>query len=141
MGLLLDTDNVAPLSDSGGRRNKLQEQDVLYIEQLKREKPSIDLKAIKDKLDRFSNVDVSLKTVCCTLNDLMQDGRYSRKILNSPAAKKFTQHNLQYTEAFLDYVSRQNPYKLEFFGESGFNMPDALKRKYDILRFDNVSSR
>ena len=48
----------------------------------------------------------------------------------TPSAERFTQQNLQYTQAYLNYISRQNPYKLKFFDESGFYLPDTLKRQY-----------
>jgi hypothetical protein len=125
-----DTGSVTPLPHTGGRQRKLQDQEVLYIEQLKREKPSIYLSEIKDKLDRFSNVSVSLTTIGTTVRERLQDGNWSRKIMVTPAAEKFTPNNINYTQGFLDYMSRQNPYKLKYFDESGFNMPDSVRRKY-----------
>lgn len=125
-----DTGSVKPRPHSGGKEVKLKEPDVMYIEQLKREKPSVYLNEIQDKLARFSNVDVSTSTICKTLKRKMKDGQWTRKVMVVPSKERFTPNNMQYTQAFLNYISRQNPYKLKFFDESGFNMPDSIRRKY-----------
>ena len=125
-----ETGSVAPLPRSGGRKKKLQDQDLLYAKQLKLEKPSIYLKEVQSKLSRFANVDVSLSTICKSYKQYMNDGPWTRKVMVTPSAERFTQQNLQYTQAYLNYISRQNPYKLRFFDESGFYLPDTLKRRY-----------
>lgn len=125
-----ETGSVKPKPHGGGVDSKLKEQDLLYIEQMKREKPSIYLHEIQEKLARFSNVDVSIATICKTLKQKLKGGTWTRKVMVTPSAERFTQNNMQYTQAFLNYVSRQNPYKLKFFDESGFNLPDTIRRKY-----------
>ena len=125
-----ETGSVAPLPPGGGRKKKLQEHDLLYAKQLKVEKPSIYLKEVQTKLSMFANVDVSLSTICKSYKHYMNDGPWTRKVMVTPSAERFTRQNLQYTQAYLNYVSRQNPYKLRFFDESGFFLPDTLKRRY-----------
>ena len=122
--------SVRPRPHGGGVDSKLKEPDLLYIEQLKREKPSIYLHEIQGKLAMFSNVDVSTSTICKTLKHKLKGGPWTRKIMVTPSAERFTPNNIQYTQAFLNYVSRQSPYKLKFFDESGFNLPGSIRRKY-----------
>ena len=125
-----DSGNVAPRPHGGGRKKKLQEHELLYAKQLKLEKPSIYLKEVKDKLAKFANVDASVSTICKSYKCYMNDGPWTRKVLVNPYAERFTPQNMQYTQAYLNYISRQNPYKLKFFDESGFCLPDTLKRRY-----------
>ena len=101
-----ETGSVKPKPHGGGIDSKLKEQDLLYIEQLKREKPSIYLHEIQEKLARFSNVDVSTSTICSTLKRKLKDGPWTRKVMITPYAERFTPNNMQYTQAFLNYVSR-----------------------------------
>ena len=124
-----DTGSVEPRPHGGGRKKILSEYDLLYVEQLKREKPSMYLSEIQENLARFSNTDVSKTTICTAYKKHMQ-GTWTRKIMIRPYVERFTQNNMRYTQAYLNYISRQNPYKLKFFDESGFNMPDSVKRKY-----------
>ena len=125
-----ESGSVAPRPHGGGRTKKLHEHDLLYAKQLKIEKPSIYLKEVKDKLASFANVDVSLSTICKSYKSYMNDGPWTRKVLGNPYAERFTPQNMQYTQAYLNYISRQNPYKLKFFDESGFCLPDTHKRRY-----------
>lgn len=70
-----DTGSVAPRPHGGGKKKKLQEQDLLYVEQLKREHPSMYLCEVQEKLSRFSNIDVSVSTVSKALKHHMKDGQ------------------------------------------------------------------
>ena len=51
-----------------------------------------------------------------------------------PAAEKFTQQNIEYCQAFLDYISTIDPRKLKFFDESGLKLPDVANPNYGHSR-------
>ena len=122
-----DSGNVAPRLHGGGRKKKLQEHELLYAKQLKLEKPSIYLKEVKDKLAQFANVDASVSTICKSYKCYMNDGPWTRKVLVNPYAERFTPQNMQYTQAYLNYISRQNPYKLKFLMKADFVCLTHLK--------------
>ena len=89
----------------------LQEHDLLYAK-LKVEKPSIYLKEVKNTLASFANVHVSLSTICKSFKHNINEGSWTRKVLVNPYGERFTPHDMQYTKAYLNFISRQNPYKL-----------------------------
>ena len=110
----------------------LQEHDLLYAK-LKVEKPSIYLKELKNTLASFATVHVSLSTICKSFKHNMNDGSRTRKVLVNPYGERFTPHNMQYTQAYLNFISRQNPYKLIFFMKADFICPTPRKGGMDSL--------
>ena len=51
-----------------------------------------------------------------------------------PAAEKFTQQNIEFIQAFLDYMSTVDPRELKFFDESGLKLPDVANPNYGHSR-------
>ena len=51
-----------------------------------------------------------------------------------PAAEKFTKQNIEYCQAFLDYISIVDPRELKFFDESGLKLPDVANPNYGHSR-------
>ena len=125
-----ETGSVAPLPHGGGRKKKLQEQDLLYAKQLKLEKPSIYLKEVQTKLSMFANVDASLSTICQSYKRYMNDGPWTRKAMVTPSAERFTQQNLTVFSGLSKLHLSAKSLRTEIFDENGFYLPDTLKRQY-----------
>ena len=47
-----------------------------------------------------------------------------------PAAEKFTLENVAYCQSYVDFVSAIDPYRVKFFDETGFKLPDCANPKY-----------
>lgn len=121
------TKSYHPAPHSGGRKLKLQPDDIRFIQYLVRETPSISCGEIKDKLLQFCNVDVSTQAISEVLRKKLG---LSRKILVRPAKERFRDDNLRYTQAFIDTLHRLDVSKIKFFDESGFSVPDVYNPKY-----------
>ena len=121
------TKSFQPAPHSGGKNIKLQPNDIRFIQFLIRETPSISRCEIKEKLLQFCNVDVSTQAISYVLKTKLG---LSRKILIRPAAERFTDQNLRYTQAFIDTLYRLDVNKIKFFDESGFSVPDVYNPKY-----------
>ena len=104
---------------------KLHQNDLHYIEFLKRETPSITLRDIQEKLNTFSNKNVHLATICRALKRSMPSGEFTRKRLTRYAKERFSYNNLQYTEAVMQYLSQKEAHRINFFDEAGFNSRDC----------------
>lgn len=121
------TKSYNPAPHSGGRNGKLQQDHIRFIQYLVRETPSISHGEIKEKLSQFCNVDVSTQAISKVLKTKLC---LSKKILVRPAAERFTDQNLRYTQAFVDTLNRLDVNKIKFFDESGFSYPDVCHPKY-----------
>ena len=120
------TKSVKPAPHSGGRKYvTLKPEHHQYILFLVRETPSISLGDIKQKLNQTCNVQVAKQTVSAFLHKSQ-----TRKLLVRPAAERFTDRNLIYTQAFVDVLHRTDPNRIKFFDESGFKLPDVCNPRY-----------
>lgn len=117
--------SVDPLPHAGGKPRKLGDQEVQYIEFLKRERPSVSLNEMQRRLEQNANVTVSAPVLSRTLNHRLSDGTWTYKKLVRTAKERFTVPNLRYTQAYVDVLHQRNPYKLIFFDEAGFKLPDV----------------
>ena len=103
---------------------KLTEPDIRLIEFMKRYNPSVTAREIKDRLQRFSPVtgNVGTNTINRTLKQKLD---YTFKKLIRPSVDRFSNENLRYTQAFLDYCQLKQPHQIKFFDESGFKVSTA----------------
>ena len=114
---------------NAGRKPKLEPDIANYVDFLIKEKPSMSLGDIREKLDQVCGLKISKQTICRYLKKTV-----TRKILVRPAADRFTPHNLQYMQAFLDVLHAKDVTKIKFFDESGFALPDVSNPKYGRAR-------
>ena len=117
-----------PHESNAGRPQKLDEEQVRYVEMIKREKPSATMLEIKEKLEENANISVSKSTVNRTVRNRLSGKPWSRKRLQKSAYERFTYDNLRYTENFLQVIAAADPVRLRFFDESGFNSRDCTSR-------------
>ncbi|MEW8339771.1 MAG: transposase, partial [Candidatus Thiodiazotropha taylori] len=92
---------------------------------LVREKPSISLGELKEKLHQNCNIRVTKQTISYFLKKT-----HTRKVLVRPAAERFTDRNLIYTQVFIDVLHRADANRIKFFDESGFKLPGICNPKY-----------
>ena len=129
---------VSPRAHGGGRKRKLDDGDVVFIESCVREKPSISQKELIDKFKQYSPaVNVSKKNISDALHKFMPSGReFTFKKVSRFAGQRFTDANMEYTQTYIDFISQQNPNKIKFFDESGFKLSDG-NRNY---RYSEVNT-
>jgi transposase len=125
--------SLQPLKHGGGHKRKLCDDDVSFIELLKREKPCRTYKEIQSELLQHCNLPskVSLSVICRTVKKRLSGGDWTYKKAKKPNRSRFTDENMRYTQAFIDYMHMQDPYKLKFMDESGLQLSSA-ERKYGL---------
>ena len=114
-----------------GRPSKLTDDDLAYIEYLKLERPSITSWEIRKKLvERGSLPDgIALKNINIAVRTKLSIP-FSRKRVVHANARRFTDANLQYTQAYINDLQTKNVHQLKFFDESGFQLPDTCNPQY-----------
>ena len=98
---------------------------------LKTERPSLTGREIRHQLLSNSVIQdgISLTTIHRAVrNDMHTEQKWTFKRLKGPPIDRFTDHNMRYTQAYLDYIYQQDPAKMLFFDESGFKHTDANRR-------------
>ena len=94
-------------------RPKLTEPDLQLIGFLKRDKPSVAAHEIKDTLKRFSPV--SGNVCVSTINQaLKRDLNFSFKRLSRPTGERFTDNNIRYAQALIDYCQTKHPSQIKY---------------------------
>ena len=124
-----ESGNVDPLPHTTNRQTIFDDQDLEYIAALKKERPSITTKELKQKLLENSGKDVCLATINNAVRKRLNEGNWSYKVLSTPAAERFSDYNIAYTNAYLAEIQNKNPYQLKFMDEAGFAMYAAVHRK------------
>ena len=101
----------------------LTEEDLDYVHILKLQDPCIFNSEIKACLAQYSNnplaKDVSLSTIQRTTRHRLPGGLYTWKKVNSSERKRWEDHNIRYTEAFLARLRHIDPRKVFFVDEAG----------------------
>ena len=108
------TKSVESAPHLGSRKHvTLKPEHHQYILFLVREKPSISLGDIQQRLNETCNIQVVLSTI----SKFLRKSRNTRKRLVRPAVERFTDRNLTYTQAFIDVLHRADPARIKFFDE------------------------
>ncbi len=110
----------------------LQTHDLDFIELLKTGKPSLTSGELLNEVNEYCDIPggVSTVTINRAVRNCMHEGKWSRKRMTRPAAEKFTDDNIAYCQAFIDYVSTVDPYRLKFFDETGLKLPNVANPNY-----------
>ena len=82
------------------------------------------MKALNAELKTVSTADVSARTIGQTVQHCLSKP-YTLKKINRVATERFTVENLQYTEAFMNYLSGVDPHRLRFMDESRVRLPEV----------------
>ena len=114
------------------RTKKLSDEHIAYIEYLLNDQPSLTAGDITDKLKRYSNFPDGLhrRTVARAIRSQLTPGEFTRKRLSNVHQQRFSEANMQYSQAYIDELFARNPHRIKFFDESGFKMPDSCNPKY-----------
>ncbi|XP_069109704.1 uncharacterized protein [Argopecten irradians] len=100
---------------------KLNGADVQLVSFLKRNTPSVTGNKIKRNLCKYSPVsgNVHNSTIYRAMSREL-DLTYKR--INRPSCDRFTQYNMQYTQAFIDFCQTKRADQIKFMDESGFKL-------------------
>ncbi|XP_070579120.1 uncharacterized protein [Ptychodera flava] len=115
---------------SGGRQRKLNNHDLLYVEMLKSERPSISYAEIKTNLAQNADIEISTSALCKYVKYRLPSGEWTRKKITKHAYERFTEGNMVYTQAYTDFLSQCNPYTVKFMDESGIQLPSVGSQNY-----------
>lgn len=117
---------------AAGTRGKLSDQDIAYIEYLLAGKPSTTLGEITEKLKQYSHFPdgLSKHTVMRAVHEKLSTGRFSRKRITNVHQERFSDNNMNYSQAFIDELYSRNPHQIKYFDESGFKVPDSCNPTY-----------
>jgi transposase len=109
-------------------RPKLTEPDIRFIEFLKRDKPSISGKEIQAKLKNYSPVSGD---VCASAINraVIRELNFTYKRLKRQCSVRYTQENLLYTQAYINFCQTKRTRQIKFMDESGFKLSN-LHRVY-----------
>lgn len=114
------TDKNFKKKTHSGPIGKLSRPDEEYILAKKTEKPTISLSELKSQLLRHSAIpgnNISTMTISRTLRKQLH---MTFKKVSRPKAERFTNYNLRYTQAFIDYLQTLDANKILFMDESGY---------------------
>ena len=112
-----------PSEKKSGNPSHLKPEDLQLMEFLKKEKPSLPYKSIKEVHENYSTLDggTSLSAIGNATRNKLPEGPFTRKRLTKASAEKFNPANIVYCQQFLNTVSALAPEKLKFFDEAGIH--------------------
>ena len=114
---------------SKGRPRKLTSQDIDFIGYMKNQRPSFTSELIHSELMSVSSTVVTPRTVRMAVQKYLPTP-YTVKRIKHVASERITLGNLMYTEAYMNILYQEDPYRLRFMDESGFRLPEASRPLY-----------
>lgn len=110
--------------------SKLGNNEITFIEFLKRQQPSISIAEIKDELNQHANIPggISSKTISDTVRNKLSGGNWTFKKLTKVKKDKFAPDNLRYCQAFVNYMQGVPPEKVKFFDEAGVHVNMGVRQ-------------
>ena len=126
-----NSDHELPKSTATGVRS-LQPNDLDFIEFLKTDRPSLTSGELLTEVNEYCQIPggVSTVTINRAVRKYMREGEWSRKRVTRPAAEKFTDDNVAYCQAFVNYISTVDPFRLKLFDETGLKLPNLANPHY-----------
>ena len=67
------------------------------------------LKTVKSKLLENANRDVSVSTISRTIRSGLAHSDWIYKVMSRTAAERFTDRNIDYTQAYIDIMQNKDP--------------------------------
>ena len=64
------------------------------------------------------------------VRDRLPEEKMTWKKMTRPAGKKFTPDNIAYCQSYVNFMGRLRPFRVKFFDEAGFKLPDCVNPKY-----------
>ncbi len=123
----VDMKTVSPLKCGRrvGSNRKLNQEDESFIAQTLTVHPTMYQYELKEKILQYTNNpdlnDVSIPTICRTIKNRLPGGEWSRKKVKSSNKNRYTPENMDLTQIYLDFISRQDKYTIKFMDEAGVN--------------------
>lgn len=128
----VETGSLEARWKGGNNPPHLQEQDLELIEGLKSIKPSLPYAKLLEAVNRhcFIPGGTSKSAIGRTVQYRLDGGPRTWKRLSRATCDKFTQENTDYCQDFLNFMSSVDPYRVKFFDECGFRLPDECRPNY-----------
>ena len=113
---------------------RLKPEDMQLIKLLKMDRLSMTSGELLNEVTELCFIpgEISEETLNRAVRNYMNDGKWSWKRMIRPAAEKFTEQNIEYCQAFLDYISTVDPRELKF--KSGLKLPGVANPNYGHSR-------
>ena len=99
-------------------------QDSILLDTMVQARGSSSLQELRD--------DLAIHGDC----GILSTSTISRKRLWKCASERFTPENIVYTQLYIDYLKDKDPSCVNFFDESGFQLPDACHRNFGFSPVD-----
>lgn len=129
-----ETGDIAAQWKGGNNPPHLGPPELELIECLKTAKPSLPYAKVIDVLNANCAIPggTSKSAIGRAVQTRLNGGslRWTWKRLCRAKQEKFTPENIDYCQYFLTYLSTVDPYKVKFFDEAGFRLPDCARPNY-----------
>ena len=129
-----ETGDITAQWSGGNNPPHLGPPELELIQFLKSSKPSIPYTKVLDAVNEYCFIPggTSKSAIGRAVQNRLHNGnvRWSWKRLSRAKQEKFIQENIDYCQDFLNYLSEIDPYKLKYFDESGFRLPDCGRPNY-----------
>ena len=113
-----------------GQPKKLEEPELDLVQLLIKSRPSITYKEIKENVEAYSTTTASISAIGRAVRDRLPEGKMTWKKMIRPAAEKFTPDNIAYCQSYVNFMSTLDPFRVKFFDEAGFKLPDCANPQY-----------
>ena len=134
-----ETADISSHLKGGNNPAHLQGQDLHFIEALKTAQPSMPYSKVQESINVHCQIPsgTSKSAVGRAVQTRLEGGRWTWKRMSRARAEKFTPENTDYCQDFLDYMCTVDPYRINFFDEAGFRLPDVGKSNYGHSLINN----
>ena len=113
-----------------GQPNRLEEPELDLVQLLIKCRPSRTYKDIKENIEVHSTATASISTIGRAVRDHLPEGKMTWKKMMRPAGEKFTPDNIAYCQIYVNFMGTLDPFRVKFFDEAGFKLPDCANPKY-----------
>lgn len=93
-------------------------------------RPSVTYKETKENIEAHSTTTASISAIGRAVRDHLPEGKMTWKKMIRSAAEKFTPDNIAYCQSYVNFMSTLDPFRVKFFDEAGFKLPDCTNPKY-----------
>ena len=115
----------------GGQPKSLEEPELDLVQVLIKFRPLITYKEIKENIEVHSTPTASISAIGPAVRDRLPEGKMTWKKMIRPAGEKFTPDNIAYCQSYINFMTIVDPFRVKFFDEAGFKLPDCANPKYE----------
>ena len=123
-------ENLPRHSAARGQPIRLREPELDLVQLLIKCRPSRTYKDIKENIEAQSTATALISTIGHAVRDCLPEGKITWKKMMRPAGEKFTPDNIAYCQSYVNFMGTLDPFRVNFFDEAGFKLPDCAIPKY-----------